>query len=55
MLLFLSDVLDQCPKLKIILCSATVDSSILDLFDKKHTRNVFEVQVDKFPVKVGKI
>jgi HrpA-like RNA helicase len=48
----LADTLEQCPKLKIILCSATVDNSILDLFDKKYSRDIFEVQVDRFPVKV---
>ena len=37
----LSEAIELCPKLKIILCSATVDNSILDLFDKKYSRDIF--------------
>jgi hypothetical protein len=39
------------PKLKIILCSATIDEKMINIIDDSRQYGTFTVDVKKFPVK----
>ena len=49
-LLLLIRVISKHKHLKVILCSATVNDQILDMFDKSIKRATFEVAISSFPV-----